>query len=875
MTLQASIQLQDRMSRVLNGITQSMAVMMNTFEETRARTDAGFNAAAMDAARQGIVQASAELVRYNEELRRAATIPPPTVPQPTWNSVRGPDVIMSSGAERFQAEFRAANQAAHRLMQTQQAISTRARNMTITPPGMLNDVIAVENRMRGLTQRVQQLNDIPISLRTEQINRELESLRGQLGRAASIQEDLNAAMGRMDISAANDAYRQLNSIMGDAERNIRDNINAQEQFNQTVAASGSAYDGLADRLAEIAGAIGIGLAIQNAAQMAYESAAQLEATEAKYNTVFAGMTSAADQFMARFQALTPATTAEVRSMASSLQDLLIPMGLQRAEATAMTGDYMHIIGALTNFNSATVRAEDVAASFQSALTGEYDSLKGLGIQINETIVKQQAVAMGLAANINAVNNAAKAQAVLELAYRQSGDALAAYNAEALDTTTRMQLLQKGFQDTFSLAGQTLLPQINVALARVQTYMPQITAGIYTFIGVFSEFIQVATGAFSLLMTVGQAVADNWSWLGPTIGAATAAMITYKATVIGYNTVQAISNGLQAIAAAREAFKTGVTIAGTAATFAETAAQYGLNAALLACPLTWIAIAIMAVVAVIAIWIHRVVGIKVAWLICVNAILTYIDIYKMAFMSSCHSIQNSIDNMLYGFAAFKVGVLNTLGNLKVMGLTILQDFINGAIDRINRLITLTNSIAGTSIEVISHVEFAANAAVEEKGKQQQRAADLAAQREVNIQNKKERAQADYWRKYQASQNRLQREAAIEAAKKERDQKAGAKAGSGGMSAAEQAAMNDVVNNTGGTAANTAAMADSMDAMDEELKYMRDAAEQEVINRFTLAELKVDVNNNNTLKTENDFNMINRMLGNVTAEILASAAEGGHI
>ena len=91
---------------------------------------------------------------------------------------------------------------------------------------------------------------------------------------------------------------------------------------------------------------------------------------------------------------------------------------------------MHLIGALTNFNSATKSAEDVSGAFQSSLSGEYDSLKGLGIQVNETIVKQQAVAMGLASSTDAVSNAAKAQAVLELAYQQSGDALAAYNENA-------------------------------------------------------------------------------------------------------------------------------------------------------------------------------------------------------------------------------------------------------------------------------------------------------------------------------------------------------------------------------------------------------------------------------------------------------------
>ena len=84
-----------------------------------------------------------------------------------------------------------------------------------------------------------------------------------------------------------------------------------------------------------------------------------------------------------------------------------------------------------------------------------------------------------------------------------------------------------------------------------------------------------------------------------------------------------------------------------------------------------------------------------------------------------------------------------------------------------------------------------------------------------------------------------------------------------------------NNTGDTAGNTAAMADSMDVLDEDLKYMRDAAEQEIINRFTLAELKVDVKNSNTLTKKTDFDDMGRALSMFTSEFLASAAEGGHI
>lgn len=282
----------------------------------------------------------------------------------------------------------------------------------------------------------------------------------------------------------------------------------------------------------------------------------------------------------------------------------------------------------------------------------------------------------------------------------------------------------------------------------------------------------------------------------------------------------------------------------------------------------------AVIAAILVWIHHVGGIKVAWLTVVNSVLTWADKLRIGFVTTWNGIQNGIDNMQYGFVAFRTGVLNTLGNLKVAGLTILQDFINGAIDRINKLIQLTNSIAGTSIEVISHVEFATGAALEEEAKQKQRAADLATLQNQNLADKKARAQNLYWMQYEANQSQKERERRIAAAKAEAEEKKNAKNTaeenyySGGVGP-------EIAGNTGSTAANTAAIKDSMDIMDEDLKYMRDAAEQEIINRFTLAELKVDVKNNNTLTKKTDFDDMGRALSMFTSEFLAAAAEGGHI
>ena len=191
-----------------------------------------------------------------------------------------------------------------------------------------------------------------------------------------------------------------------------------------------------------------------------KSAMDLEATEAKYNTVFEGMTDQADEFISEFQKLTPATKAEAQSMASGLQDLLIPMGVARDEATDMTGEFMHVAGALANFNSGTHTSQDVMNAMNSALTGQYDSLKSLGIQLDATTVKEKAVAMGLASSTDEVDKKMQAEVLLSEVYAQSGDALNAYNEENLDAKTKMQLAKTEAIDLAASFGELLLPMIN-------------------------------------------------------------------------------------------------------------------------------------------------------------------------------------------------------------------------------------------------------------------------------------------------------------------------------------------------------------------------------------------------------------------------------
>ena len=258
-------------------------------------------------------------------------------------------------------------------------------------------------------------------------------------------------------------------------------------FESGFSKVGSIAKSTAKTLAAFGAAAVTGLAFVGKAS--YEAASELEATQAKYATVFGEFTNVADDFIDKFQALTPATTAEAQSMASGIQDLLVPMGYVREEATDMTGDFINVIGALANFNSATHSAADVTAAVQSAITGEYQSLKALGVQLDVTTVKEKAVEMGLAKSTGEVTKAMQAQVLLEEITKQSGDALAAYNEESLDTKTRMALLKSSVTDMAAELGTMLLPIVNNAMASFKTFadaiLPDLTGAFQGIIGIFT------------------------------------------------------------------------------------------------------------------------------------------------------------------------------------------------------------------------------------------------------------------------------------------------------------------------------------------------------------------------------------------------------
>lgn len=682
----------------------------------------------------------------------------------------------------------------------------------------------------------------------------LYNITSALSQVVDGMHDVDIATNRgFDGDTFDDARRSIdlaNMELAEMANGINRATAEQEQLNAQVNNGTSAMGGLVGKVIALTTAIGVGFFAKQITGFMYEAASSLEATEAKFNTVFAGMTNEAQSFIDEFQELTPATESATRSMASGIQDLLVPMGFVRSEATALTGETMHLVGALTNFNSATKSADDVAAAFQSALTGEYQSLKALGIQVNDTIVKQEAVAIGLATTTDNVSAAAKAEALLSLAYKQSGDALAAYNEESLDTATRMGILRSSVTDTFAEAGQSLLPKINDFLILIQSNMGNIESVIYGLSSALGVVIGVASWLFEIVMGIGNFTTDNWGIIEPIILGIAAALGIYTGALIVQNGVMLAHNILQGITAANTAIQTAFNGAWSISTFTQTVAQQGLNAALLACPITWIVMGIIAIITII----YVAVGATNKF---ANTSISATGLIAGAFMVMVAYIQNKfilLWNVTADYINFFANVWNSpIDSVKILFLDLSLTVIDYVANMASAIENIINKIPGIEVDITSGLDSFRN-----------KVEDMS----LNVKSKAEWVEVASKMEYVDYTDSFNKGYDFGVGIVDKVDNIV----SGGMFDSGMNNTSSIASGIDDIASNTADTADKLTTSESDLKYIRDLAERDTINRFTTAEIKITMNNNNNINKDLDIDGVVDRLTSEVNEAMSRTAEG---
>jgi len=119
-------------------------------------------------------------------------------------------------------------------------------------------------------------------------------------------------------------------------------------------------------------------------------------------------------------------------------------------------------------------------------------------------------------------------------------------------------------------------------------------------GLFSKLATALAEIFDYACSIYNYIADNWGWIAPIIGGIVAALLLYKGALMVISATETLA------AIAKVAFA-GATAAQAAATTGATAAQVGFNAALWACPVTWIIAAIILIIVLFCIFTKEIMG----------------------------------------------------------------------------------------------------------------------------------------------------------------------------------------------------------------------------------------------------------------------------
>lgn len=192
-------------------------------------------------------------------------------------------------------------------------------------------------------------------------------------------------------------------------------------------------------------------------------ASDLEEVTSKFGVVFDGQIEKAREWADALYKAYGLSTREARQYLSSIQDLLVPMGMQADVAGRMSFAITKLAVDLGSFNNreTALVMDDITA----ALTGSLETMKKYGVTLSAANVEQQALAMGLASSKKELSQAHKAFAAYTLIVQGSQAAIGDYSRTSAGFANQQRLLRRNFEELSVTIGNELLPAATDIITR--------------------------------------------------------------------------------------------------------------------------------------------------------------------------------------------------------------------------------------------------------------------------------------------------------------------------------------------------------------------------------------------------------------------------
>ena len=924
-SIQTGIELNDQFSGVLNNIISSVNLAVSAMADMQQSMNADIDTSSLQGARDEINQATAALNELNDAMQQDRNIQPtapqveqtapdiappvvdggnqepipvqidPGLPDPlienpdpvplevqpnappdidpvevpvTWQT-DNLDVFTGTGVERFQQEVQSANDMLNTLNTTQARISQTAQGMDILPDAAVQDMNTMQQRLSAIQQRIQQIENNPVNVGADNANAELEQLRMQLNQAIQEQNSLNQAMQNMDVSAANDAYLQLSQTVGNTERYIRDNVDEQGRFNQEIASGTQPANELTNTIKR---AVAAYVSIQSVGK-ALDISDELTQTTSRLDMMNDGI-----QTTAELVNMVYAAAQDARGSFSQMADVVARFGNNAKDAFSSSEDVvafadliqkqMTIAGASTQ-EAANAELQLSQALGSGVLRGdELNSIFEQAPNLIQNIADYLDVPIGKIREM-AADGELSADVVKAAIFSAADDINSKFNEMPM---TWGQMWQS-MQNTALIAFQPVLQRLN-DLANSEAFQTFVQNAVEA----MATLANIVLNIFELVGTVGGFIADNWSVISPIIYGVIGALAVYAAYLGIVKGIEIASAAATAIHSVAMSAKIGVMAALTGQTMAATAAQMGYNGALYACPVVWIIMLLIALIAII-------------FAVC-NAIAKMTGIANSGFgviTGGVNVVIQFFKNLGLTVANIALGIGNAIAALASNMMTAFHNAICNVQSWFYNLLSTACSVIENIAAALNKLPFVSF----DYSGISSAADDYAAKASEAAGNKEDYTSiSDAFNEGFTTFDAFQDGWASDAFN------AGAAWGDGVADKVSNFSLSDVFGQTdipnvsdytsgfndaiansgigdgvGSIDDNTGKIKDSLDITEEDLKYLRDIAEQEAINRFTTAEVTINQTNNNNVSSDTDLDGFISALDDAMGEAIDEVTNGG--
>lgn len=698
----------------------------------------------------------------------------------------------------------------------------------------------------------------------------LQSMHKAMGVVLNTFESMQQASGRaVDTAAIREAreeWAKAGTAFDAIEENIRNANNEQQKFNNSIRGGSNSANGLLSIIKKVAIAAGGIAGINKVLNISDE----LASTKARLNLLVDDGGSVAE-----LEQKIMASAQRSRSVYFDTASAVAKLGLNAGNA--FTGDMDQVIAFMEQVNKQFVIGGATAQEQSNAMIQLTQAMAAgalRGEELNSILDGAPGIARAIEKYMGIAEGSIKTVA-------QEGKVTAevvknAMFAMADETNAKFDSMPKTWAQIWVDMKNQALSMFAPILTKINQLgnsakFQKVTTGL---INGLAAVANVASSALDILIAVASVFVDNWGIIQPLVLGIAAAMLLYNGYLIANNAITAISNAQKGIAAVKAyaAAAANTTLAATEkaeamAKASATAAQYGFNAALLACPLTWILLIIIAVIAaiyMIVAAINKLTGSTIS----ATGIICGVVAVAGAFVLNCAiGVLNAIIQAIWTiFVAPFLGIVEWILNVCNGGFNSFGDAVANLIGQIIGWFLNLGKVVTTIIDAIFGTDWTAGL------ESLQSAVTSWGKNENAITLDKNAPTIDYRATYSGAWD-----AGYDFGQGIDDKIGGMFDASGldSMGAFDLSnTLDGIYGNTGDTAANTAATADALDIAEEDLAYLRDIAEREAINRFTTAEIKVEQHNENHISKDADLDGIMDAWANDFAEKLEVSEEGVH-